>query len=255
MRPNFDAKSEIENVVKWIKHWFIDNGENASAVIGLSGGKDSTIIAKLLTMALGKDRVVGVLMPNGEQKDIDDAIHVAELLGIKYYIINIEDAVNGLTNQLKAFMPVSYDTAINIPPRVRMTTLYSVAQSLPNGGRVVNTCNFSEDYVGYCTKFGDSAGDFAPCADFFVSEMVAMGDALDLPYELVHKTPSDGLCGKSDEDNLGFSYDDIEEFITNEDSNPASKDKIIRLHEINAHKFYSMPYYYYDDYNRRVCYR
>lgn len=250
MRPNFDAKSEIENVVKWIKHWFIDNGENASAVIGLSGGKDSTIIAKLLTMALGKDRVVGVLMPNGEQKDIDDAIRVAELLDIKYYIINIEDAVNGLTNQLKAFMPVSYDTAINIPPRVRMTTLYSVAQSLPNGGRVVNTCNFSEDFVGYCTKFGDSAGDFAPCADFFVSEMVAMGDALDLPYELVHKTPSDGLCGKTDEDNLGFSYGDIEEFITNKDSNLVSADKIMRLHEINAHKLHGMPRYYYNGFWR-----
>ena len=198
---DFNAQKEIENIVAWIRDWFENNGPKASAVIGLSGGKDSTIVAALLVRALGKDRVVGVLMPDGEQKDIADSKHVAELLGIKSYVVNIAAATAGMKQCLAdAGVELGKDAIINTPPRIRMTTLYAIAQSLPMGGRVANTCNASEDYVGYSTKYGDAAGDFSPCADFLVTEMLQIGDALGLPSELIHKTPSDGLSGMSDEE-------------------------------------------------------
>ena len=237
----FDIQFEINEVKEWIKDWFRHNGPNASAVIGISGGKDSTIIAKLLVDALGKDRVVGVMMPNGVQRDISDSQKVIDLLGIKSYTINIEDAFNGLLNQLEN---PSEDTKINIAPRLRMTALYAVAQSLPNGGRVCNTCNCSEDYVGYSTKFGDAAGDFSPCAEFTVTEMLQIGDALGLPYELVHKIPSDGLCGQNDEDKLGFTYAELDKYITTGEISDQSKlENIERRHRINLHKLKPMPKY------------
>lgn len=237
----FDAEFEIEQIKNWIRNWFAENGPKASAVIGISGGKDSTIVAKLLVDALGKDRVIGVMMPNGIQKDISDSQRVVDLLGIKSYIINIEDAYNGLLRQLDN---PSEDTKINMPPRLRMTTLYAIAQSLPNGGRVANTCNYSEDYVGYSTKFGDSAGDFSPCCEYTVTEMLQIGDALGLPTELVHKIPSDGLCGKTDEDNLGFTYAELDHYIeTDEIDDPVKKENIDRRHRLNLHKLQPMPKY------------
>lgn len=242
----FDAKNEIENVTEWIKDWFAKNGPAADAVIGISGGKDSTIVAALLVRALGKDRVVGVMMPNGVQKDINDAKRVVDLLGIRSYTVNINDAFNGLIGAIKSNedIKVSSDTRVNLPPRLRMATLYAIAQSLPNGGRVVNTCNKSEDHVGYSTKFGDSAGDMSPCSDFLVDEMLQIGDALLLPYDLIHKTPADGLCGKSDEDNLGFTYAELDRYIaTGEIDDAAKKEKIDRLHRLNLHKLNLMPMY------------
>lgn len=237
----FDVNFEIEVIKEWIKDWFKYNGPNASAVIGISGGKDSTIIAKLLVDALGKDRVVGVMMPNGVQRDISDSQKVIDLLGIKSYTINIENAFNGLLNQLET---PSEDTKINIAPRLRMTALYAVAQSLPNGGRVCNTCNCSEDYVGYSTKFGDAAGDFSLCAEFTVTEILQIGDALGLPYELVHKIPSDGLCGQNDEDKLGFTYAELDEYITTGEISDQSKlENIERRHRLNLHKLKPMPKY------------
>lgn len=237
----FDVNFEIDGIKDWIRNWFDHNGPKASAVIGISGGKDSTIVAKLLVDALGKDRVIGVMMPNGDQKDISDSQRVIDLLGIKSYTINIEDAFKGLLGQLNN---PSEDTIINIPPRLRMTTLYAIAQSLPNGGRVCNTCNCSEDYVGYSTKFGDSAGDFSPCSEFTVTEMLEIGDALGLPADLVHKTPSDGLCGKTDEDNLGFTYAELDHYITTgEIDNQTKKDNIDRRHKLNLHKLNQMPKY------------
>lgn len=237
----FDVNFEIEGIKEWIKDWFKYNGPNASAVIGISGGKDSTIIAKLLVDALGKDRVVGVMMPNGVQGDISDSQKVIDLLGIKSYTINIENAFNGLLNQLES---PSEDTKINIAPRLRMTALYAVAQSLPNGGRVCNTCNCSEDYVGYSTKFGDAAGDFSPCAEFTVTEILQIGDALGLPYELVHKIPSDGLCGQNDEDKLGFTYAELDKYITTGEISDQSKlENIERRHRLNLHKLKPMPKY------------
>lgn len=243
-KKKFDALGEIENVKEWIRYWFEDNGPQADAVIGISGGKDSTIVAKLLVDALGKDRVVGVLMPNGEQKDISDSQRVVEFLGIRNYTVNIADAYSGLITNIPEFAAENKDTQINLAPRLRMTTLYAIAQGLPNGGRVCNTCNLSEDYIGYSTKFGDSAGDFSPCADFTVTEMLQIGDALGLPYDLVHKTPSDGLCGQSDEDKLGFTYEVLDRYIrTGYCPDKELKAKIDRKHDLNLHKLETIPTY------------
>ena len=242
---NFNAKKEVENITAWIKEWFDNNGPKASAVIGLSGGKDSTIVAALLVRALGKDRVVGVLMPDGEQKDIDDSKKVAEILGIKSHIVNIHPAVEGEKKALEAAgVTLSKDALINTPPRIRMATLYAIAQSLPNGGRVANTCNASEDYVGYSTKYGDAAGDFSPCSDFLVCQMRAIGDELGLPSDLIHKTPSDGLSGMSDEDKLGFTYDTLDKYVlTGICEDEETKKKIDHLHAINLHKLQTIPTY------------
>lgn len=242
---SFNAALEIENIVAWIREWFSENGPKADAVIGLSGGKDSTIVATLLVRALGKERVVGVLMPDGEQKDIADSRKVAELLGIRSYVVNIHEAVEGVKKSLSAAgIEAGKDALINTPPRIRMTTLYAIAQSLPNGGRVTNTCNRSEDYVGYSTKYGDAAGDFSPCAGYLVCEMLQIGDALGLPSELIHKTPSDGLCGLSDEDKLGFTYATLDNYVlTGICEDPATKEKIDHLHAINLHKLKTIPTY------------
>lgn len=240
---DFDANKKIDEITAWIQQWFQDNGPTANAVIGLSGGKDSTIVAHLLVRALGKERVVGVLMPDGEQKDIDDSKRVVEFLGIRHFIVNIHPAVEASYGMFAdAGVEVTRDAKINTPPRIRMATLYAIAQSLEGGGRVANTCNRSEDYVGYSTKYGDAAGDFSPCSDFTVTEMKMLGDALGIPHELTHKTPSDGLSGMSDEDKLGFTYDELDRYIfTGQCEDGAKKAKIERLHKINLHKLNLMP--------------
>ncbi len=243
---NFNAREQIDNIVTWIREWFDNNGPKANAVIGISGGKDSTIVAALLVKALGKDRVVGVMMPNGEQKDISDSQKVCELLGIRNYTVNIEKAFEGEMEALRAAgVEPGKDAIINTPPRLRMTTLYAIAQSLPEGGRVANTCNRSEDYVGYSTKYGDAAGDFSPCSDFLVCEMRAIGDELGLPAELIHKTPSDGLSGMSDEDKLGFTYEMLDKYVlTGVCEDEVIKEKIDRLHRLNLHKLQTIPMYH-----------
>ena len=243
---SFNASAQIDNITAWIRDWFENNGPKANAVIGISGGKDSTIVAALLVKALGKDRVVGVMMPNGEQKDISDSQKVCELLGIRNYTVNIQKAFEGEMEALKAAgVEPGKDAIINTPPRLRMTTLYAIAQSLPEGGRVANTCNRSEDYVGYSTKYGDAAGDFSPCSDFLVCEMRQIGDALGLPAELIHKTPSDGLSGMSDEDKLGFTYETLDKYVlTGVCEDEATKEKIDRLHRLNLHKLQTIPMYH-----------
>ena len=240
----FDAKKEINNIVAWIREWFEENGPKASAVIGISGGKDSSICAALLVKALGKERVVGVLMPDGEQSDISDSFQLVEHLGLKHYVINIGPATAALKDMLSQQIELSSDTRINIPPRIRMTTLYAVAQSLPNGGRVANTCNRSEDYIGYSTKYGDAAGDFAILADFTVSEVLQIGDALGIPKNLVRKAPSDGLSGMTDEDKIGFTYAVLDRYILEgvcEDEE--TRKKIDRMHVLNLHKLKTIPGY------------
>lgn len=197
-----------ESIIEFIKMYF-NKANMKTAVIGISGGKDSTVTAKLLVDALGKENVFGVLMPNGVQADIEDSKKVVELLEIRWTEVNIQDMYDDFIYR------VPFNTKqmrINLAPRIRMTTLYAVAQGIGNA-LVINTCNFCEDVVGYSTRYGDSAGDIAPLKFLTVSEIVTLGDYLGLPYELVHKIPSDGLCGKSDEDNLGVSYDDIEKYI------------------------------------------
>ena len=213
---NFNAKEVKNRVVQWIRDWFEVNGKGCNAVIGISGGKDSSIVAGLCVEALGKDRVIGVTMPNGVQKDISDSMKLINHLGIRYCCVNIGETYNALIAEVKKQLAtldkdVANQTVINMPPRLRMTALYAVSQSM--NGRVANTCNLSEDWVGYSTRYGDAAGDFSPLGGLTVQEVKAIGKELGLPIELVEKTPSDGLCGKSDEDNLGFTYATLDKYI------------------------------------------
>lgn len=204
--------------IQWIRNWFEANGPECNAVIGISGGKDSTVAAGLLVEALGKERVFGVLMPNGIQSDLNDAKAVVDYLGIRNCVTNIDTiyyeflekviwSTGSIANENIGF---SEQTKINLPPRIRMTLLYAISQTM--NGRVVNTCNLSEELVGYSTRWGDNVGDFSPLGSLLTDEVMAIGDALGLPYDLVHKVPSDGLCGKTDEDNLGFTYAQINEW-------------------------------------------
>ena len=226
----FNAEKVKNECVEWIRDFFEKNGKGCNAVVGISGGKDSSIVAALCVEALGKDRVIGVLMPCGEQVDIDMAKLLVDTLGIKHYIINIKDAVDGLTKSIP--FELSDQSRTNLPPRIRMSTLYAVSQS--NNGRVANTCNLSEDWVGYSTRYGDSVGDFSPCSHLTVAEMKQIGRLLGLPDVLVDKVPIDGLCGKTDEDNLGFTYAELDRYIrTGEIDDMEKKAKIDRMHEMN----------------------
>lgn len=238
-----NPKKTKGEIVQWIRDYFAQNGPECSAVVGISGGKDSTVAAALCVEALGADRVVGVLMPNGEQADIEDSHAVLRALGIEqHYTINIESPVSSILFRVRLHMEPSEQTRVNLPARIRMAILYAVAQSLPNGGRVANTCNLSEDYVGYSTKFGDSAGDFSPLASLAVHEVRQIGYELQIPRNLVDKTPSDGLCGKTDEDNLGFTYDQLDSFIENGTCGNEDIDcKINEMHDRNLHKLLPMP--------------
>lgn len=240
-----DAVKTKNDIVHWIQNYFEKNGPECSAVVGISGGKDSSIVAALCVEALGRDRVIGVLMPNGLQLDISDSVEVCQTLGICSVTVNIGATCSALTEQLMRSALSSRQAEINMPPRIRMATLYAVAQSLPHGGRVANTCNYSEDYVGYSTKFGDSAGDFSPLASLTVHEVRQIGYELPLPTRLVDKTPSDGLCGKTDEDNLGMTYRQLDDFLEKGTSGDEALDACIhRMHLANAHKLLPMPQYY-----------
>lgn len=240
----FDAKKVKDEVVNWIREFFEANGKGCPAVLGISGGKDSSVVAALCVEALGKDRVVGVLMPNGEQSDIDMAKLLVEHLGIRHYIINIKDAVEGVKNAMPEGFELSKQSLINLPPRIRMSTVYAVSQSL--NGRVANTCNLSEDWVGYSTRYGDSVGDFSPLSRLTVTEVKAIGRELKLPEVLVDKVPSDGLTGKTDEDKLGFTYAVLDKYIrTGEIDDMEAKEKIDRLNKMNKFKLELMPMFEY----------
>ena len=240
----FEAMKVKDACVQWIRDWFEENGPGCNAVIGISGGKDSSVVAGLCVEALGKDRVIGVTMPNGVQPDIADSIKLINHLGIRRYDINIGESFQALMAEVEAKLghPASDQTRINMAPRLRMTALYAVSQS--NNGRVANTCNLSEDWVGYSTRYGDAAGDFSPLGGLTVAEVLAVGTALGLPEDLVHKTPSDGLCGKSDEDNLGFTYAVLDRYIrTGVCEDPATKALIDRKHALNLFKLKPIPHF------------
>ncbi len=207
----FNVEKTTADVIAWIRKFFEENGKDCNAIVGISGGKDSSVAAALCVEALGKDRVIGVLMPCGEQGDIDCSEKLVNHLGIKNYVVNIKDAVDGLLKSLPTEFDITAQTTTNIPPRIRMTTLYAISQS--NNGRVVNTCNLSEDWVGYSTRYGDAAGDFSPLSHLTVAEIKQIGHFLKLPADLVDKTPIDGLCGKTDEENLGFTYAVLDRYI------------------------------------------
>ena len=236
----FNALKVKNDCVKWIVDFFEKNGKGCNAVIGISGGKDSSIAAALCVEALGKDRVIGVLMPCGEQHDIDKAFLLVDHLDIKHYVVNIKDAVDGVKNAILKELALSNQAIVNLPPRIRMSTLYAVSQSC--NGRVVNTCNLSEDWVGYSTRYGDAAGDFSPMCNLTVNEVKEIGYLLGLPRELVDKVPIDGLCGKTDEENLGFTYAELDRYIrTGEIDDISKKERIDYLHRINQFKLQLMP--------------
>ena len=238
----FDAKKTKDDAVKWIRDFFEKNGKGCNAVLGISGGKDSSVAAALCVDALGKERVIGVLMPQGEQSDIDMAYLLVNHLGIRHYEINIKDAVDAVIEAMPNDIELTAQTRQNLPPRIRMSTLYAVSQSC--NGRVVNTCNLSEDWVGYATRYGDAAGDFSPLSQLTVAEVKAIGRELGLPDELVEKVPTDGLCGKTDEDNLGFSYAVLDKYIrTGVCEDDATKELIDKKHEQNKFKLELMPYF------------
>lgn len=250
----FNAKEVKEQLIKWIRDFFDQNGKDCRAVIGISGGKDSSVVAALCKEALGENRVVGVLMPNKDQKDIQDSLDLVNLLRIPSFKIDISKSVNGILDILQksdyclfpngnenfssSSFKVSEQTKINLPARIRMATLYAVSQSV--NGRVANTSNYSEIYIGYSTRWGDSVGDFAPLANLTSDEVIAIGLECGLSERLVKKTPSDGLSGKTDEDNLGFTYETLNKYIkTGVCEDLAAKGKIDKMH--NKNKFKAMP--------------
>lgn len=240
----FDAKKVKNEIVEWIRNWFEQNGKDCMAVVGISGGKDSSVVAALCVEALGKDRVIGVLMPQGEQSDIEYSKMLVDFLGITRITCNIEGAVNEVLESFEGVVSPTPQTTTNLPARIRMATLYAISQSV--NGRVANTCNLSEDWVGYATKYGDAAGDFSPLSQLTVTEVKAIGRELGLPSELVDKTPTDGLCGKTDEDNLGFTYAELDEYIRDGiEPSEEVKAKIDSMHEKNLFKLQPMPSFVY----------
>lgn len=236
----FDVLKVKNDCVNWIRKFFEENGKDCNAIVGISGGKDSSVAAALCVEALGKERVIGVLMPCGEQADIDAAYMLVNHLGIKYYVVNIKEAVEGVKNSMPEELELTAQSLTNLPARIRMTTLYAISQSC--NGRVVNTCNLSEDWVGYSTRYGDAAGDFSPLSHLTVGEVKEIGRLIGVPSALVDKTPIDGLCGKTDEENLGFTYAELDRYIrTGEIDDVAKKAKIDRMHQLNLFKLQLMP--------------
>lgn len=238
----FDAKKVKNEIVKWIQDFFYENGKDCNAVVGISGGKDSSVVAALCVEALGKDRVIGVLMPQGNQPDIDYSKMLCDHLGIVNFTVDIFNVCRNIKHQVKDNTGGhwSAQSSTNLPARIRMAVLYAVSQTV--NGRVANTCNLSEDWVGYATRYGDAAGDFSPLSRLTVTEVKAIGRELGLPSELVDKVPTDGLCGKTDEDNLGFTYDVLDRYIrTGEIDSEELKQKIDTMHKKNLFKLQLMP--------------
>ncbi len=245
---NFDVKKATEGCIKWIQDWFEQNGKGCNVIIGISGGKDSSVVAALCCKALGKERVFGVLMPDGEQCDIDYSHDLCEFLDIDNMVVNIHEAVAGVYSALGEGFEVSTQSRVNLPPRIRMSVLYMVSQS--KNGRVANTCNLSEDWVGYSTRYGDSAGDFGPISRLTVAEVKEMGRYLGLPEKFIEKVPSDGLSGSTDEDKLGFTYAMLDKYIREGViDDEEKKAKIDRLHKLNLFKLQTLPVYEFEPEN------
>ncbi|MBR2592638.1 MAG: NAD(+) synthase [Oscillospiraceae bacterium] len=234
----FQADVTAQKCVLWIRDFFRNNGDGCNAVIGISGGKDSSVTAALCVEALGREKVIGVLMPDGIQEDIDMARLLVSHLGIRSYEINIGKIVDAAHDAIP--FPLSDQSRVNLPARIRMSVLYAVSQS--NNGRVANTCNLSEDWVGYSTRYGDAAGDFSPLARLTVQEVKAVGRSLGIPEILIEKAPSDGLSGKTDEDNLGFTYMELDQYIRSGCiADTGKKERIDLLHRMNRFKLQLMP--------------
>ena len=229
-----------EAIVKWIQNWFKENGPDCKAVIGISGGKDSSIVAALCVEALGKDRVLGVCMPGHKGQDVD-AYSVIRHLDIAHVVLSIEEPFDSITSGMIAEnIKISDQTKMNLAPRLRMAMLYAVSQSV--NGRVANTCNLSEAYIGWETRWGDAVGDFAPLQGLTCSEVIALGRELDLPKEFIEKVPSDGLCGSTDEDAFGFTYDEVDRWIRLGVKGDHYTE-IMQMHNKNRFKKLDLPHY------------
>ena len=239
----FNAKEQLTGLIAWMRERMASCG-GKTAVIGISGGKDSSVVAALSVAAYGRENVYGVLMPNGVQPDIDYSRDLVEFLEIPHATINIHDATEGVLSQMQLVgLEPSRTTKVNLPSRIRMCTLYAVAQTL-EGGIVINTSNLSEDWVGYCTIYGDSAGAFSPLGMYTTEEVIAMGRELGLPEKFVVKPPSDGLTGLTDEDNLGFTYHAVNEYIRKGICDEETRAKIDRKHRASRFKFETIPVYH-----------
>jgi NAD+ synthase len=234
------ASKLTKQIIKWLEE-YRDNTQCRGVVLGISGGKDSTTVAMLAKKVWG-DNVVGIMMPDGGQVDLDDSVAICSSLNLRHALVNIGGAVTQILHGINASVPfvdVNQKAITNIPPRVRMTTLYAIAQTL--GYRVIGTGNASEAYIGWTTKWGDSAYDLNPIAGLTCGEVVEVG--LDLAKDLgldekyIVKKPSDGLTGLSDEDNFGFTYSELDGFINGvlPESAEVGK-KIIAMHTATEHK-------------------
>lgn len=234
-KKRFNMEKIKQNIVNFIKNYVETSGANG-VILGMSGGKDSFIAAALCKEALGKDKVFGLIMPNGLMTDLSVAKEECEYLEINHKVFDIhnlyEEVETGSKNILETQTLTSLST-INLAPRLRMTMLYTVGGTL--GYLVVGTSNLSETMIGYTTKWGDNVGDFCPLAGLTKTEVCALGDHMGLPAKFVFKKPDDGLSGKTDEEKIGFSYDELDDFIRNGNKGP-NFDKIIHMHKVSAHK-------------------
>lgn len=237
---NFDAKQTAEKLVNWLRDYFDNNGQPINAVVGCSGGKDSTVVLAALAKAIGPDRIYAILMPNGEQADIDDSYKVCEFLGLKPHVCNIQAGYKGILGAVADEFEPTEQTKINLAPVLRMATLKAISQSV--NGRFTCNGNASEAYIGWFTIDGDDRGSVKPLINMTVTEVIAVGKELGLPDWMINKTPTDGLCGKTDEDKFGFSYKVLDHYIrTGEIDDADIKEKIDAMHAKNAFKLKPMP--------------
>ena len=241
---NFDAVKVKDQLVQWIRNWFKENGDGCNAVIGLSGGCDSTVVAGLCKEALGSDRVISIALPD-EGQDEHSANEIANFLGINYKVINIGKTTKSVIDSIKDNMVLSNQTIQNIPPRIRMTTLYAISQS--NNGRVIGTDNASESYLGYSTQWGDNVADCMPILNLTKTEVIEVGLALGIPEKWVKKLPSDDLpLSQDDQSKFGFTYAELDDYIRNgiiptghchNNENECLKiEKIKHMHKVNQFK-------------------
>ena len=246
----FDAKVESEKIIKFIQNYYKENNLTG-AVIGISGGKDSGVVAGLFSRALGSDNVVGIWMPcHSNEIDKENAKKVAKKFGFELLEHDLTNTYENYVKQIKEINRINdedlIDSNINIKPRLRMMTLYYYAAMLTRKNKKVyivpGTSNKCELYVGYFTKGGDNVADIQVLADLTVEEVIAVGKYIGVPDEVVNKTPDDGLSGKTDEEKLGVKYNDIAKVINNEVIDKKEEEKIKVLHNKNLHKFNTPTY-------------
>ena len=246
MKKEFNVQKETKNIIDFIKNYYKEN-KLKGAIIGISGGKDSAVVAGLFTKALGKENVIGVTLPcNSKEEDKKDAKLISDYYGFKlinFDITNVFNSFKSELNNLGIFTDEqTKNSDINLKPRLRMASLYYLAAlySFVNNGTylVAGTSNKCELYVGYFTKGGDSVHDISPIADFTVEEVIKIGEYLNVPRKVLYKAPNDGLSNQTDEDKLGVKYDEIASYIYDKSLvDKITRQKIEKLHNNSKHKF------------------